>query len=139
MSHLRSMRGMPRHCLVLWCLRGMKYLGFTHPSDLCMFRSICPQSTSYQKIRLPRLRDASKYKPQPRFDCPSFVPMISLGDEASCFWGSMSHNALIVSLGEMLSTNTLVKRIKAEGIHDFLGFQGRILLSPLCLMSSLIP
>lgn len=55
--------------------------------------------------------------------------MISLGDKATWFWDLMPHDALIVSLGEILSVNTLLRKIKAKGIHGFLGFQGKILLS----------
>ncbi|HID90410.1 TPA: hypothetical protein EYP44_00435 [Candidatus Bathyarchaeota archaeon] len=55
--------------------------------------------------------------------------MIRLSDKITWFWGSITHEALIVSLGEMLSDKASLRKITAKGIHDFLGFQGKIILS----------
>lgn len=62
-------------------------------------------------------------------DLPGFTPIIKLGDEATWFWDSVPHDVLIARLGEALGDEGLLKKVKAKGIHDFLNFQGKVILS----------
>ena len=64
-----------------------------------------------------------------RIELPRFVPVVRLTDERSWFWHDLSLPWIVVRLAELVKNADLLKGVSSRGLHDFLGFDGKILLS----------
>jgi len=72
---------------------------------------------------MPRLKARTK------IELPRFVPVVRLTDERSWFWENLSLPWIVVRLAELVKDKALMQRVSSRGLHDFLGFDGKILLS----------
>jgi len=68
-------------------------------------------------------------KAQSDVSLPKFVPVVSLADERTWFWRDVQQPWIIVRMAELIKNKSLAWKIAAQGLHDFLGFEGKILLS----------
>jgi len=71
----------------------------------------------------------SKLKVRIRVRFPRFVPVVRLTDENSWFWDELPLPWIVVRLAELIKNKALMQRASSRGLHDFLGFDGKILLS----------
>jgi len=61
---------------------------------------------------------------------PRFVPVVRLIDERSWFWDEIPPLPwIVVRLAELVKDKALMQSVSSRGLHDFLGFDGKILLS----------
>lgn len=60
---------------------------------------------------------------------PGFIPIIEIADERSWFWKKIELRTTIVNLGQILSKQALLGEVSRRGLHDYLGFDGHIILS----------
>ncbi|MBO3803386.1 MAG: hypothetical protein JTT11_05870 [Candidatus Brockarchaeota archaeon] len=58
-----------------------------------------------------------------------FTPVIKLTDKKSWLWNDVSLPWIVVRLSELIKNKALRERVSSIGFHDFLGFDGKILLS----------
>jgi len=72
---------------------------------------------------MPRLKIKEK------IELPKFIPVVRLTDKKSWFWNDISLPWIIVRLAELIKDKALMQSISSRGLHDFLGFDGKILLS----------
>jgi len=75
------------------------------------------------------IQDMPKLKVQTRIKFPRFTPVVSLIDKRSWFWDDLPLPWIIVRLAELVKNKALMERVSSKGLHDFLGFDGKILLS----------
>jgi len=71
----------------------------------------------------------SKLKVRIRVRFPRFIPVVRLTDDSSWFWNDLPLPWIVVRLAELVKNKALMQRISSRGLHDFLGFDGKILLS----------
>ena len=71
----------------------------------------------------------AKLKVQIMVRFPRFVPVVRLTDESSWFWNDLPLPWIVVRLAELVKNKALRQRVSSRGLHDFLGFDGKILLS----------
>jgi hypothetical protein len=71
----------------------------------------------------------SKLKVRIKVRFPRFIPVIRLTDERSWFWNDLPLPWIVVRLAELVKNKALMQSLSARGLHDFLGFDGKILLS----------
>ena len=57
------------------------------------------------------------------------MPIIRLDNRATCFWDSLPHDALVIRLEELLSSEDPFKEVKDKGIRDLLNLDGKIMAS----------
>jgi len=61
---------------------------------------------------------------------PSFIPEIDVVDQRSWFWkGGFQVSAVFVPLWQLLINEDILAQASSRGLHDYLGFDGKILLS----------
>jgi len=115
-------------CLVADCMKGRTYSGLTHPKSFCTMRQYCPIGG---KNRPPPLPIPSVVgKPMPKVNFPSFVPEIDIADARSWFWkAGIELPAIFVPLWQLLVNEGLLSEVSNKGLHDYLGFDGTVLLS----------
>ena len=70
-----------------------------------------------------------KLKVRMKIELPRFVPVIRLTDERSWFWDDFLLPWIVVRLAELVKDKALMQSVSSRGLHDFLGFDGKILLS----------
>jgi len=70
-----------------------------------------------------------KIKVRNKVELPRFVPVIRLTDERSWFWNDLPLPWIVVRLAELVKDKALMQSASSCGLHDFLGFDGKILLS----------
>ncbi|MBO3841018.1 MAG: hypothetical protein FGF48_01175 [Candidatus Brockarchaeota archaeon] len=59
-----------------------------------------------------------------------FIPQIDISDKKSWFWRhGVELPEIFVPLWQLLVDKTLLEEVSLKGLHDFLGFNGRIFLS----------
>ncbi|MEM3659877.1 MAG: hypothetical protein QXU11_05620 [Thermoproteota archaeon] len=59
-----------------------------------------------------------------------FIPQIDIGDKKSWFWmHGVELPEIFVPLWQLLVNEILLAEVSSKGLHDFLGFNGRIFLS----------
>ena len=116
-----------RICLVAKCKRGTSHVGITYPKEFCRLREYCRTVTH----SLPHYVAEVAPNPKARSDVslPRFVPVVSLTDERTWFWHEIQHAWIIARMAELVKNKSLAWKVSSQGLHDFLGFEGKILLS----------
>lgn len=114
-------------CLVAQCQRGFQYTGITSPRAFCRLRPYCPiKSKGREPISIPFLGKRSLTK----INFQRFVPEIDVTDCRSWFWKyGINLPEIFVPLWQILTNEETLKKASSKGLHDFLGFNGRIFLS----------
>jgi len=113
-------------CLVYLCSRGYRYVGITYPTRFCYYRDFC-HGVFDKKIERPKIPE--KMFNQSNLELPRYIPIIKVSERDSWFWEKLNHPALIVKLEEFLLQPSLLNEVAKCGLHDFLGFNGIIILS----------
>jgi len=70
-----------------------------------------------------------KLKVRTKVELPRFVPVVRLNDERSWFWDDLPLPWIVVRLAELVKDKVLMQSVSPRGLYDFLGFDGKILLS----------
>ena len=115
-------------CLVDLCIKGHSFTGITHPKSFCRLRPYCPIGGERRPptILIPPL----KKKDISKVNFPLYVPQIDVADKGSWFWREGIEMPMIfVPLWQLVLNNRLLSQASSKGLHDFLGFNGKILLS----------
>jgi len=71
----------------------------------------------------------SKLKVRIKLRFPRFIPVIRLIDKSSWFWNDLPLPWIVIRLAELVKNKALMQRVSSRGLHDLLGFDGKILLS----------
>lgn len=110
------------------CLRGEHRLGLTYPKSFCRLRPFCPHGG---EDRPPPLSIPLTSKNQViRIGFPNFVPEIDVLDRRSWFWREgLQIPMIFVPLWQLLVNENMLSKASGVGLHDFLGFNGKIILS----------
>ena len=115
-----------RVCLVAKCKRGIAYSGITHPTGFCRLQEYCH---SLGSIPDDIAQTISKLKVRIKVRFPRFIPVVRLTDDSSWFWKDLPLPWIVVRLAELVKDKALMQRVSSHGLHDFLGFDGKVLLS----------
>jgi hypothetical protein len=113
--------------LVAKCKRGTTYEGITSPKAFCRLREYCNDLG-----RMPEGfpdQGTTRLKVQTKLELPEFTPAISLTDRRSWFWPDLQIPWVAVRLGELVKSKSTMQGLISQGLHDFLGFEGKVLLS----------
>jgi len=113
--------------LVDRCIRGASYTGITYPNAFCRLRDYCPIGGKQRPM--PEPPPEINARQVGRADLPRFTPTISVVDRRSWFWDDFPLPALFVRLGEILTNKGLLNEVSKVGLHDYLGYDGKIALS----------
>ena len=116
-----------RACLIAKCKRGISYTGITQPKEMCRLRRYCTSPDVTPKDLITRAMP--KLKVWTKVELPRYVPVVRLTDESSWFWNDLPFPWIIVRLAELVKDKALMQKVSSRGLHDFLGFDGKILLS----------
>jgi hypothetical protein len=116
-----------RSCLVAKCKRGISYTGITQPKENCRLRRYCASSDVIPKDLM--IEAMPKLKIRAKIEFPRFVPVVRLTDERSWFWNGFPLPWVVVRLAELVKDKALMQSVSSHGLHGFLGFDGKILLS----------
>lgn len=61
---------------------------------------------------------------------PKFIPEIDITDQRSWVWkDGFQVSAVFVPLWQLLANESMLSQASSKGLHDYLGFNGKILLS----------
>lgn len=115
-------------CLVDKCIKGTSYTGITHPRSFCRLRQYCPIGGRDRPppVSIPPI--GSKQMTRVRF--LRFVPEIDVADQRSWVWrGGFQVSAVFIPLWQLLTNENVLSQASSKGLHDYLGFNGKILLS----------
>lgn len=116
-----------RVCLIAKCKRGISHVGITDPKSFCRLREYCTSPNvipaEYMIQAMPKLKVQTKVK------FPRFVPVISLTDRRSWFWDELPLPWIVVRLADLVKNKALMQGVVSRGLYDFLGFDGKIMLS----------
>ncbi|MGC8831424.1 MAG: hypothetical protein ACP5PQ_02435 [Thermoproteota archaeon] len=115
-------------CLVDKCIKGTSYTGITHPKSFCRLRPYCPIGS---RDRPPPVSIPSLGRRQmPKVKFPRFVPEVDMLDQRSWIWrDGFQVSEVFVPLWQLLINENMLAQACSKGLHDYLGFDGRILLS----------
>ena len=114
--------------MVAECIRGRSYTGITHPQSACTLRSLCPIGGKAGPPPVAFLETKSKVSQRVGF--PKLAPEVDLTDERSWFWRyGAEFDAIFTPLWQLLVNEDMLSEASRSGLHDYLGFTGRILLS----------
>jgi len=114
-------------CLVAQCQRGFHHMGITSPRSFCRLRPYCPIKS---EERVPVLIPSSGRRPMAKVGFQGFVPEIDVNDERSWLWRhGVELPEVFVSLWQLLANEEVLRKASSKGLHDYLGFNGRIFLS----------
>jgi hypothetical protein len=116
-----------RICLVDRCIRGTSYTGITYPNAFCRLRAYCVVGKGVRPE--PEPPPEVKTKSMARASLPQFTPIISTLDRRSWFWDTFPLPAICVRLGELMLNKGALRAASEKGLHDFLGYGGKIVLS----------
>jgi len=116
-----------RICLVDRCIRGTSYTGITYPNTFCRLRAYCVVGKGVRPE--PEPPPEVKTKSMARAGLPRFTPIISTLDRRSWFWDAFPLPAICVRLGELMLNKGALRAASEKGLHDFLGYGGKIVLS----------
>jgi len=115
-------------CLVDKCIRGTSYTGITHPRSFCRLRQYCPIGGRDRPPPEQVLPSGRKQVAKVRF--PRFVPEIDVADQRSWIWrDGFQTSAVFVPLWQLLTNEKILAQASSKGLHDYLDFDGGILLS----------
>ncbi|MEM3390322.1 MAG: hypothetical protein QW491_13085 [Thermoproteota archaeon] len=114
-------------CLIAQCQRSFQYTGITSPRAFCRLRQYCPiKSEERVPVQIPSLGK----KPSTKIGFQEFIPEIDVTDSRSWFWRyGVDLPEIFVPLWQILANEKILKEVSSKGLHDFLGFNGRIFLS----------
>ncbi|MEM2088401.1 MAG: hypothetical protein QXF52_06985, partial [Thermoproteota archaeon] len=115
-------------CLVDRCIKGKSYSGITHPRSFCRLRPYCLIGGKDRPppIPIPSL----EMRRMTRVDFSMFVPEIDITDERSWVWKDGFQMPMVfVPLWQLLTDENILSQASSKGLHDYLGFYGKILLS----------
>ncbi|MEM0162357.1 MAG: hypothetical protein QXO62_04770, partial [Thermoproteota archaeon] len=106
---------------------GFQYTGITYPKSFCRLRPYCPIKTANRpSVQMSSLSEKSMAK----IGFERFIPQIDISDKKSWFWmHGVELPEIFVPLWQLLVNETLLAEVSSKGLHDFLGFNGRIFLS----------
>ena len=62
-------------------------------------------------------------------DLPGFVPIVGVTDRRPWLWTDVQLPAIVVRLAELVVRPNLLSEVSREGLHNHLGFDGKIILS----------
>jgi len=114
-------------CLVAQCQRGFQYTGITAPRSFCRLKPYCPIKT---KERTPVRPRSLSGKPLAKVGFQGFIPEIDPTDDRSWFWKhGIELPEVFVPLWQVLVNEEILRKASSKGLHDFLGFNGRVFLS----------
>lgn len=114
--------------MIAECIRGRSYTGITSPESACILRSMCPIGGKARPAPVPFPEVRSKATRRVGF--PKLVPEVDLTDERSWFWKyGTEFEAVFAPLWQLLVNKDKLSEASRSGLHDYLGFSGRILLS----------
>jgi len=115
-------------CLVARCLLGEHHEGLTYPRSFCKLRPYCPRGGESRPPPIP-IHSVGK-KPMTRINFSKFVPEIDTTDQRSWFWREgVPLPMIFVPLWQLLLNEDALSKASSMGLHDYLGFTGKILLS----------
>ncbi|MBO3754162.1 MAG: hypothetical protein FGF53_04705 [Candidatus Brockarchaeota archaeon] len=115
-------------CLVDKCIRGTSYTGITHPRSFCRLRPYCPIGGRDRPP--PMLIPPLGRKQITRVRFSKFIPEIDITDQRSWVWkDGFQVSAVFVPLWQLLTNENILSQASNKGLHDYLGFDGKILLS----------
>lgn len=115
-------------CLVDKCIKGRSYTGITHPRSFCRLRSYCPIGGRDRPPPIPIPPSGSKQMARVKFS--TFIPEIDVTDQRSWVWRDVFQvSAVFVPLWQLLTNESILVQASSKGLHDYLGFDGKILLS----------
>ncbi|MEM3712028.1 MAG: hypothetical protein QXR97_00590, partial [Thermoproteota archaeon] len=110
------------------CIKGKSYSGITHPRSFCRLRSYCPIGGRDRPPPLPI--PSVEMRQMERVDFSRFVPEIDVTDERSWLWKEDVQMPMVfVLLWQLLTDENILSQASSKGLHDYLGFDGKILLS----------
>ena len=113
-------------CLIYHCSRGIKYIGLTYPTPGCQYREFCYGKLEVQPLPL---QSNIKARVSNALQTPKFIPIIKLTEKESWFWPDIKINMIIVKLEDILTNGDIFNEVKVKGLHDYLGYDGHIMLS----------
>ncbi|MGQ9597508.1 MAG: hypothetical protein ACUVQY_09165 [Thermoproteota archaeon] len=115
-------------CLVDKCIKGTSYTGITHPKSFCRLRQYCPIGGRNKPPPIPIPSLGRKQMAKIGFSM--FIPEVDLADERSWVWrDGFQVSAVFVPLWQLLTNENILAQASSRGLHDYLGFDGKILLS----------
>lgn len=115
-------------CLVAKCIKGTSYTGITHPKSFCRLRQYCPIGGRSRPPSVPILLIGNKQMTRVKFS--RFVPEIDITDQRSWVWmEGFQVSMIFVPLWQLLVNESILVQASSKGLHDYLGFNGKILLS----------
>jgi hypothetical protein len=103
------------------------YTGITYPRSFCVLRSYCPiKNKGRTPLQIPKLN----MKLMKRVGFQKFVPEIDATDNRSWFWKKgIEFPEIFIPLYQLLGNKEILAKASSKGLHDYLGFDGRIFLS----------
>jgi len=107
----------------------MSYTGITRPHAFCLLRSYCPVGGRGRPISEHVSQISPELGPRAVADPARFIPIISVADRRSWFWGDIRLSTIIVRLSELVVRPSLLSEVSRVGLHNHLGFDGKIVLS----------
>jgi len=125
--YLKLCRGcVSKACLIAQCQRGIQYTGITSPRPFCRLKEYCPIKN---KTRTPAQLPTLNKKSMAKINFQRFVPEIDIADKRSWFWNyGIELPEIFVPLWQILVNKGVIEKA-SRGLHDYLGFNGRIFLS----------
>ena len=115
-------------CLVDKCIRGTSYTGITHPRSFCRLRQYCPIGGKDRPLPMPVPPLGRKQIARVKFS--KFIPEIDVTDQRSWIWrDGFQVSEVFVPLWQLLTNGNILIQASSKGLHDYLDFDGRILLS----------
>ncbi|MEM3871628.1 MAG: hypothetical protein QXE05_03655 [Nitrososphaeria archaeon] len=118
------------NCLILRCMNGEKFESLTFPHEICIYSDFCLRSSTYKNFSKVLLKQASSSLNVKKFSIPTkFLPVISLNDKRSWFWPFLKHEIVVVKLLDLIRDRKLRNNIMRIGIHNYLGFDGKVIIS----------
>ncbi|MGC8934033.1 MAG: hypothetical protein ACP5LN_02665 [Thermoproteota archaeon] len=115
-------------CLVDLCIKGHSFTGITYPKSFCKLREYCPigGKSKPPPLLLPPLKKKSMLK----VNFSTFIPQVDVTDQSSWFWKEeVETSAIFVPLWQLILHKDLLLKALSKSLHDFLEFNGKILLS----------
>lgn len=116
-------------CLIDQCIKGTSYSGITYPMEFCILRDYCPIGGKSRPHPVP-IPFIGETKQAAKVDFLEFVPEVDLLDQRSWLWKfGVNLPMIFVPLWQLLANESMLFEASSRGLHDFLEFDGKILLS----------
>ncbi|MEM1985210.1 MAG: hypothetical protein QXK55_02140 [Nitrososphaeria archaeon] len=121
------------NCLILRCMNGEKFESLTFPREICIYSDFCLRSSTYKNFSKVLLKQASSLNVK-KFSIPTkFLPAISLNNKRSWFWPFLKHEVVVVRLLDLINNRKMRNNIIENGINNYLGFDGKVIISTIML------